>query len=313
MNHMKEDIKDKSLKMKPLQERFRISAKRLFKFSSESLLFYVLFLMATIPHCLILWDCKNEVLTISENSLFYVFSTGASLVGGLYGITLTGYIFFLEHLEAGGKEDETLLDPIALLKKKYNRNAIEITVLTFLTIMASIFLLLYGTDNTQIPTWGHRFMMEETIWLITGTIFCIMCFILQVVDPNKIQRISERYKERLSVSDDTDGDYEQFMQDCSEIEDMLVEMGMQVGGKFTPKNIVKTSKQVFSSKAGVAKKGLEELNDPIWEDLNLLREYRNYAMHSADKAVSRQMCDFATSLKEDLRAKLHKEEDASVR
>ncbi|MCD8126754.1 MAG: hypothetical protein LUD82_04550 [Clostridiales bacterium] len=99
----------------------RPSKKQMFRSVSKRVLTVAMILLAVVPHIFILWDCKKMLLTVSENSLYYVASTSASVVAGLYGITLTGYIFFLNQFQRNGEEDETLDDPIHLLKRNYNR------------------------------------------------------------------------------------------------------------------------------------------------------------------------------------------------
>ncbi len=260
-------------------------------------------LLAVAPHIFIFWDCKKMLLTISENSLYYVSSTAASVVAGLYGITLTGYIFFLNQLQRNGEEDETLDDPIHLLKRNYNRDAILLSVLTIVSLLANWFILLYGVDNTLLPDTVYRFLWDETMWCTFATIVGIVCFILRVVDPDKIQHVSERYKARIDGSDNTPGNFEQFLQDYEETEDIILELSLQTGNSFSPKQLTARRKERVVLSANILK-GLEIISDSIWEDVSLIREYRNYALHSSDQKVSRQMCDFAASVKEELRYRL---------
>ncbi len=287
----------------------RPSKKQMFRSVSKRVLTVAMILLAVVPHIFILWDCKKMLLTVSENSLYYVASTSASVVAGLYGITLTGYIFFLNQLQRNGEEDETLDDPIHLLKRDYNRGAILLSLLTIVSLLANWFILLYGADNTLLPDTVYRFLWDETMWCTFATILGIMYFILRVVDPDKIQRISERYKARIDGADNTPGSFKQFLQDYEETEDIILELSLQTGNSFSPKQLTARRKERVALSVNILK-GLEIINDSIWEDVSLIREYRNYALHSADHRVSRQMCDFAASVKEELRRTL---EDVKAR
>lgn len=279
---------------KPLMERYKPSQKILQQ-HIEQIMLVLAVLLATLPHLLIVWDCQTRLTTISADALYALFSTSASVVAGLYGITLTGYIFFLEHIQRDSREDETLSDPIALLKRDYNRLALFITVLAFLSLMANGFQLLYGAENALLPEGVHRFLMDETLWLTSATIFCIMCFILLVVAPDKIQRISERYKKRIDGSGGEEGGLQQFLEDYRKIEDLLRKLAGKMGSSFRIKDAV--------NPAGLLK-GMDLMEDTIWEELNLVRSYHGYVLHSSDKRVSQEMCDFTASLKASLKKML---------
>ncbi len=279
---------------KPLMERYKPS-KRMLQRHLDQILLVLLILVAALPQFLIIWDCQTRLATISADSLYSLFSTSASVVAGLYGITLTGYIFFLEHIQRRSREDETLSDPIALLKRDYNRLAILITVLAFLSLMANGFQLLYGAENTLLPEGVHRFLMDETLWLTSTTIFCIMCFILLVVAPDKIQRISERYKKRIDGSGGEVGDLEQFLKDYGEIEEILRKLAGKMGSSIRLKDAVNPTALL---------KGMDLMGDAIWEELNLVRSYHSYVLHSSDQRVSQEMCDFTASLKASLQKML---------
>ena len=55
---------------------------------------------------------------------------------------------------------------------------------------------------------------ENCILALTATGF-IVYFVMNVVDPDKIQKISFQYKERLSSSEKKSGDIKIFMKDYS--------------------------------------------------------------------------------------------------
>ncbi|MCD8085445.1 MAG: hypothetical protein LUF28_03820 [Clostridiales bacterium] len=281
----------------------RPSKKQVFRSVSDRVFTAVVILLIVLPHVFIFWDCTNRLLTVSEDSLYYVSSTGASVVAGLYGITLTGYIFFLNQLQRNGDEDETLYDPIRLLKQNYNRAAILLSILTLISLLTNGFLLLYGTENTLLSDTAYRFLLDETLWCTIAALLAIVCFILMVVDPDKIQRISRRYKTRIDGADNVPGSLDQFLRDCEEMEDIILELTLQAGASLSPKHLADRWKQKAVVSTDLLK-GLELMNDSIWEDVSLIREYRNYALHASDHSVSRQMCDFAASVKEELRQTL---------
>src|SRR3546814_11451832 len=55
---------------------------------------------------------KNPILTLNENQILYLFSTSAQVLAGVYGLTLTGFIFFRNELSREELEDETLVEAV---------------------------------------------------------------------------------------------------------------------------------------------------------------------------------------------------------
>ncbi|WP_152903193.1 hypothetical protein [Stutzerimonas stutzeri] len=60
---------------------------------------------------------NNPVLILNENQILYLFSTSAQVLAGVYGLTLTGFIFFRNELSREELEDETLVEAVESLKK----------------------------------------------------------------------------------------------------------------------------------------------------------------------------------------------------
>lgn len=60
---------------------------------------------------------KISYFELNENQVLYLYSTGAQVIAGLFGLTLAGYIFFNDRLEKEVQADESLYDAVETLKR----------------------------------------------------------------------------------------------------------------------------------------------------------------------------------------------------
>ena len=62
---------------------------------------------------------KTPLLILNENQVLYLYSTSAQVLAGVYGLTLTGFIFFRNELSREEFEDDTLTEAVESLKSRY--------------------------------------------------------------------------------------------------------------------------------------------------------------------------------------------------
>ncbi len=76
-----------------------------------------------ILQILMILDCMFPLIEYEVEAVSNVMSTCSEVVAGLYGITLTGYIFFADRFQNTSKEDESLYDAVQALLIRYNHLA----------------------------------------------------------------------------------------------------------------------------------------------------------------------------------------------
>lgn len=261
----------------------------------------------------VVYDCVSPFFEFSESGLVQVLSNGIQVIAGLYGITLTGYIFFMERLDSTAERDETLYDVIELLKHRYNRFVVVITVNSLTAFILGSALILRGLPQRLLSQPLYRFALNETL-LFMGTAVCFICwFVLAVVDPEKIRRMCAEYKERLSSRQKNlqTGDLEQFLTDCSRIEALLLEMADSRLHKVFSKETFRRGKPQMRRSMDVLR-AQKRLSDPLWEELDRLRQYRNYTLHSGELTVSQEMCRLAAEVRQTLEQKAANERAPSA-
>ena len=252
------------------------------------------FILFMIFEFIVLYQSFYPVMSISETALYQTIGISAQIVAGLYGITLTGYIFFLEHLQQLKRENESLQNIVDALKQRYHTMVKVISMYVVAIVILSIILMLYGTNNSFFPEKLIRFLTyENCILALTATGF-IVYFVMNVVDPDKIQKISYQYKERLSSSDETCGDVKEFLKDYLEIECIFMKYLNQISETdfiFLQKSEIQL-KTIFLWKTDWKEKLIDEVLK--------LRKYYNYLVFSQEMIVSQEMCILAKDVKKQI-------------
>ncbi len=257
-------------------------------------------ILAAVVQILVIADCFFPLINYDPDPVSSVMSTCSEVLAGLYGITLTGYIFFADRFKDTSEDDESLYDAVQALLIRYNHFAGFISLMCLLCIVLAEGVVLYGT-NTLLPQGLYRFWVNETLLLCFCTFDLILYFVISVLDPHKVKRISSQKKAKLS-EDQTNGDPEEFMAVWGEIEQNLLSLR---------EDLIKTMR--FIPGAGKSKPQLVQtlevlrnygrINLNLWRKLDKLRQYHNLSLHDVNMAVSQEMCDLARDVLAELKNK----------
>ena len=243
-----------------------------------------------IVQILVILDCFFPLLEYAPDAVSSVMSTCSEVLAGLYGITLTGYIFFADRFKDTSRDDESLYDAVQALLIRYNHLAGFISLMCLVCTVLAEGIVLYGT-NTLLPAGLHRFWINETLLMCFCTFDLILYFVISVLDPHKVERISNQKKSKIS-EDTTAGDIEEFMAVWSEIEDNLLALREDLISKmrFVP-GANRNKPQLVQTLEVLRNYGRINMN--LWRKLDKLRQYHNLSLHDVNMAVSQEMCDLA--------------------
>lgn len=235
-------------------------------------------------------DCFFPLIEYQVDAVSSVMSTCSEVLAGLYGITLTGYIFFADRFKDTPEEDESLYDAVQALLIRYNHLAGFISLMCMLCIVLAETIVLYGT-NTLLPASVHRFWINETLLVSFFTFNLILYFVISVLDPHKVNRISGQKKAKLS-EDRAAGNPEEFLALWNQIEERLVALRQELAEKmrFLP-NSGRGKLQMVQTLEVLPNYGRINMN--LWRKLDTLRQYHNLSLHDVNMAVSQEMCDLA--------------------
>ncbi len=250
-------------------------------------------ILTGIVQILAILDCFFPAIEYATDAVSSVMSTCSEVLAGLYGITLTGYIFFADRFKDTSEDDESLYDAVQALLIRYNHLAGFISLMCLLCIILAEGIVLYGT-NTLLPQALHRFWINETLLLCFCTFDLILYFVISVLDPHKVKRISSQKKAKIS-EDQTAGNPEEFMAVWREIEnnlyalreDLISTMRFIPGANRSKPQLVQTLEVL---------RNYGRINMGLWRKLDKLRQYHNLSLHDVNMAVSQEMCDLAKNV-----------------
>ena len=254
-----------------------------------------------IVQVLVILDCFFPLLEYAPDAVSSVMSTCSEVLAGLYGITLTGYIFFADRFKDTSRDDESLYDAVQALLLRYNHLAGFISLMCLVCTVMAEGIVLYGS-NTCLPPGLHRLWINETLLLSFGTFNLILYFVISVLDPHKVQRISNQKRSKIS-EDTTAGDIAEFMAVWGEIEDSLLAIREELISKmrFIPGAHAKGKPQMVQTLEILRNYGRINMN--LWRKLDKLRQYHNLSLHDVNMAVSQEMCDLAKTVLAELKNK----------
>ena len=278
-----------------------LSPKKLHRYPYQIGLFIVAGLSAALQ-LLIILDCIFTVLDYELDAVSSVMSTCSEVAAGMYGIILTGYIFFADRFQDTSRDDESLYDIVQALLLRYNHMAGALSLLCLISIIMGEGIVLYGS-NDLLPDWLYRFWVDETLLLFFVTFNVIMYFVICVMDPQKVSRISSQKKKKLSEDPDS-GNAQEFMADWRAIEELLQRQLEKLvdSVRFVPG----TGK---GNKPGTIRmletlRNYGRISNHLWQKLNKLRLYYNLAIHDPNPTVSKEMCQMAKDVLAELQANL---------
>jgi hypothetical protein len=222
---------------------------------------------------------------LNENQVLYLFSTTGQVIAAIYGLTLTGFIFFRNELSRQEFEDETLAEAVDALKARYFVLLVFITSLVILTILLSN--LAIAREATGATFWNAAIINTGQSAFITS-LLAVTYFVFDVISPRRIENASRRLQDEVdpSRSEETKGSLEEFLTNYNQIEALL-----NLGGFPYQKSIAiaaERSRPRYMSNTRMAEMLFrnERIDQSLFAHLRELITLRNSIIHGAEPIVS---------------------------
>jgi uncharacterized protein YutE (UPF0331/DUF86 family) len=242
-------------------------------------------------------------LTLNENQVLYLFSTSAQVIAAIYGLTLTGFLFFRNELTREANEDATLAEPIDELKDRY------FNLLIFITGLVAVTLLL---ANLAISHEASQRTELTTILINTGqsafalSFIAIALFVFDVITPQRIERASQNLQNKLDPSRDREarGSLEEFVRNYNQIEALLSEAGQPYNSLVALSAEVRQPRRVSNTRLAEILFRSERISLSLYQRLRELITLRNAIIHGAEPIVSREIVEMSAGVLRELRESL---------
>ncbi len=229
----------------------------------------------------------ETIFSLNENQLLYLFSTMAQVTGGLFGLTLTAYVFFVDKFRESTRGDDILYDATMSILDRYFRNLILIGVMCGVVI----FLCIFGIIDMHNWMRLYPFVINEGVALFVVLVTEILVFGIMLLDPNKLdkevrrlKRDAERYYQSRSSEE---GDFREFLKTYNMLEHLIInfaEACLSENKSF----LYNYRPQIIQSLKVLVKSQIVNYN--LMDEINELRMYRNALVHGIDFSIAQEVC-----------------------
>ena len=232
---------------------------------------------------------------VNPDSLHWLFSTSAQSLAALIAFLIAGYAF--THNTLSQEKDETLIEINNEIKGKY------FLLLKWILLFALIGILgdLLSIALIKNKFYFNFFNIIYSLTFISNVLAIILTiiFILYIMDPKRISKTAkEIYKKTDFIKSDEKVDYSKFLMNVVNFEKLL--KGILVNKKLIKKGISITIKNML-----VILLRNELIDKNLADKLDLIRRYRNIAVHGGVEKVDKGMGDLVESTIKNLKEKFN--------
>jgi len=227
------------------------------------------------------WSTK-----LNENQILYLFSTTGQVIAAIYGLTLTGFIFFRNELSREELEDETLTEAVRALLERYFSLLAFITVLVLLTICLSN--LAIANEASGPLSWNAAIINVGQSAFVTSLV-AVAYFVFDVVSPRRIESASRRLQDEVdpSRSEQSKGSLEEFLVNYNQIETLLSEAGPYQRSDISSIGRGR-SRRISNMRLAEILVRNERIDKVLFAHLRELITLRNSIIHGAEPIVSQE-------------------------
>lgn len=227
--------------------------------------------------------------TINENQTLYLFSTSAQVLAGIYGLTLTGFIFFRNELSREELDDTSLADAIDVLKLRYFKLLTFISLHTVITISFCNLVIVTVSSGNRIAS---TILMNTAQSSYIINLIVITYFIFDVLTPKKIERASQKLQSEIDTNLNTekDGDLRQFLENYNRIQSIIFD-NSKIFKENTSLSDSFDSRKIQSVNMTKALFNMNNIDSKLFNDVRSLTKLRNAIVHGASPKVSQSMVD----------------------
>lgn len=233
---------------------------------------------------------------LNENQVLYLFSTTGQVIAAVYGLTLTGFIFFRNELNREELEDETLAQAVEALKGRYFVLLAFITSLVILTILLSNLAI---AREAMGATYGNAVVINTGQSAFVTSLFAVAYFVFDVISPRRIEKASRRLQDEVdpSLSEQTKGSLEAFLTNYNQIEVSLSEAGFP----YQQQSIGISSdrgrpRHVSNTRLAEILVRNEQIDKILFMHLRELITLRNSIIHGAEPIVSQRAVSMSSDV-----------------
>jgi uncharacterized protein YutE (UPF0331/DUF86 family) len=245
----------------------------------------------------------NPWLLLNENQVLYLSSTSAQVIAAVYGLTLTGFLFFLNELTREAAEDDTLVEAIDQLKSRYFIQLVVITAFVGLAL-ALANLVISHEQSPRIEQTSALINIGQSAFAVS--LAAIAVFVFDVIAPRRVERASQKLQDELDPTrgPDARGSLEEFLRNYNQIEQLLGEAGQQYLSYATASYEPRQARRISNTRLAEILLRSERIDKLLHHQLRELITLRNAIIHGAEPVVSRELVSASADVLAQLRTAL---------
>lgn len=265
--------------------------------SSFTALFVVVSIISTII------GLSPLATKLNENQVLYLFSTTGQVIAAVYGLTLTGFIFFRNELSREEFEDETLSEAVDALKARYFVLLAFITLLVLLTIFLANLAI---AREAAGPTFGNAAIINAGQAAFVTSLLAVAYFVFDVISPRRIEKASQRLQDEVdpSRSEQSKGSLEDFLTNYNQIEALLNAAGLPYQQSVAISTDRGRPRHVSNTRLAEILFRNERIDKLLFAHLRELITLRNSIIHGAEPIVSEKVVAMSRDVLQRLRSAL---------
>ncbi|OJH42183.1 hypothetical protein BON30_02920 [Cystobacter ferrugineus] len=251
---------------------------------------------------------SDATIILNENQILYLFSTSGQVIAAIYGLTLTGFIFFRNELSREEIEDETLVEAVESLKSRYFVLLAFITVLVILTILSSNLAIAYeGSGKAASKT----LLLNVAQSTFVTSLMAVSYFIFDVIHPKRIELASKGLQAKVDPSRTAQakGSLEDFLRNYNQIETLLEHVGKPFQETTSSAYATKYPRRLSNARLTDFLLRNGKVDKDLYQRLRELITLRNSIIHGADPVVSQDIVEASAKVLEELRTTLTEHEN----
>lgn len=228
-------------------------------------------------------------IALNENQVLYLCSTSAQVIAAVYGLTLTGFVFFRNELIREGSEDATLVNAIDYLKTRYFILLLFITGLVGLALLLANLAIAYESSGDR--SLGGVIVNAGQSAFVTS-LFSVAYFIFDIISPDRIEKASRKLQSELdpTLKEQSKGSLEEFLRNFNEIESLLAKAGERYQeSKWSSNN--RYRRRLSNGRLAEILFRNDQIDQTLFAILRDLIAVRNSIIHGADPVVSASMVE----------------------
>lgn len=241
---------------------------------------------------------SSSWFSLYENQSLYLFSTMAQVVAGLFGLTLTAYVFFADKLRAFSQKEDDYYEAVDTLLSQYFRNLIIVAVVCWTSFFFSVFAIIMLLQPSAI----YNYFVKQSTVLFFASITLILAFGVAMLDPKKLAKETTRQKleaeKRYTLTEPkTQADLGEFLRTYNQLEQLIIDFAGELV-RNDQRNVTGFRPRILESMAVL---GMHEIiYTELRSNIDELRRYRNGLVHGTDLTVSVPILNRLTEIYQDL-------------